>query len=193
MRVEDKKLTIEENPYFEVIGFDYDKYEKYKRQRWFYKLKCKTCGTIFSTRKETIVHKPETVRCPTCHKNRHGVLSVLQYDMKTHYISNAKARGILWNLTDDQFKSLITKRCFYCGSEPQVRKTTTYKENTERVNGIDRIDSSKPYTIENVVPCCIKCNKMKMEFSLNDFKNQIVKIYNHFIKSSTTISKESTL
>lgn len=192
MKVENKQLLIEENPYFDVIGFDYDEYERKGRKRWFYKLKCKTCNTIFTKRKEYIVHNLEKIRCPECHKNRHGILSVLEYDMLVHYKSNARQRGIKWNLTDEQFKYLITQNCYYCGIEPQVRKTTTYKQNKEYVNGIDRIDSHKPYSIDNVVTCCGKCNKMKMELSEEDFKNQIIKIYNHIIKSSTTISKEST-
>ena len=192
MKVENKSLIIEENPYFDVIGFDYNEYEKHGRKRWFYKIKCKKCNTIFTKRKESIVHKPETIRCPNCHKNRHGVLSVLEYDMLNHYKSNARTRNIKWYLTNEQFKNLITQKCYYCGDEPTIRKTTTYKQNAECVNGIDRIDSTKDYTIDNVVPCCIMCNKMKMEIPKEDFKNQIIKIYKHIIKSSTTISKEST-
>ena len=33
---------------------------------------------------------------------------------------------------------------------------------------------------------------MKMDYSIDEFKNKVLDIYNHFIKSSTTISKEST-
>lgn len=192
MKVENKQLVIEENPFFEIIGFDYKEYEKRGRKRWFYILRCKKCGALFTKRKESIVHKPETIRCPECHKNRHGILSVREYDMLIHYKNNARQRGFSWNLTDEQFKYLITQNCHYCGCKPSVRKTTTYKDNINYVNGIDRIDSTKSYTIDNVVTCCIKCNKMKMELSEDEFKEQIVKIYNHFIKSSTTIPKGST-
>ena len=193
MKKENKDLIIEDNPYFNVLEFDYDAYEQSNRKRWFYKLKCKTCGTVFTKRKDAIVYMPDKIRCPKCYKNRHGVLSVLEYDMLTHYKSNARQRNIKWNLTDEQFKNLITQNCHYCGAEPHFRKTTTYKQNKEKVNGIDRINSLDYYHIKNVVPCCMKCNKMKMDLSEKDFRQHIAKIYNHMIKSSTTISQESTL
>ena len=39
---------------------------------------------------------------------------------------------------------------------------------------------------------CKMCNIMKNKFSKEDFINKIKLIYNNYIKSSTTISKEST-
>ena len=63
----------------------------------------------------------------------------------------------------------------------------------EKVNGIDRKDSTKGYSIDNCVPCCPMCNKMKQTFTEEEFLNQIAKIYNKLIsQGSETISKEST-
>ena len=60
-------------------------------------------------------------------------------------------------------------------------------------NGIDRIDSSKGYSVDNCVPCCAKCNYAKHDLSIDDFKNHIEKIYKHlFLESSTTIPAGST-
>ena len=70
-------------------------------------------------------------------------------------------------------------------------KTISYKDKYELVNGIDRLDSSKGYTINNCVPCCSKCNLMKSNFKKEDFLQHISKIYNFSI-SSTTIPKGST-
>lgn len=66
-------------------------------------------------------------------------------------------------------------------------------ECSAHVNGIDRIDSSEGYTLTNVIPCCTKCNRMKLNYTTRDFIDHISKIY-HFmkVKGSTTISKEST-
>lgn len=33
---------------------------------------------------------------------------------------------------------------------------------------------------------------MKLDYSIEEFKNKVLDIYNHFIKSSTTIPKGST-
>lgn len=58
--------------------------------------------------------------------------------------------------------------------------------------GIDRIDSSKDYTLDNCVPCCFICNRIKNKYDLNTFFDKVEKIYLKHIKGSTTISKEST-
>ena len=191
MKVDDKTLNIPENDNFEVVDFDYDEYEKHNRKRWFYKLKCKQCGAIFTKRKENIVHKPDSIVCPNCHDKRHGVLDTLEYDMLIHYKSNARHANRDWTLTDEQFKNLIHSNCHYCGCEPAPRYNGDYKRYIT-ANGIDRVDTNKGYVIENVVPCCRQCNVMKMDYSIEEFKNKVLDIYNHFIKGSTTISKEST-
>ena len=46
-------------------------------------------------------------------------------------------------------------------------------------NGIDRIDNNKGYTIDNIVPCCAKCNYAKGKLTLQEFKELIEGIYNH--------------
>lgn len=47
-------------------------------------------------------------------------------------------------------------------------------------------------SIDNCVPCCGCCNRMKMDLTLPFFLEQIKKIYLNHKESSTTISKEST-
>ena len=36
-------------------------------------------------------------------------------------------------------------------------------------SGLDRVDNSIGYILENVVPCCVTCNSMKMAMSYNEF------------------------
>jgi hypothetical protein len=43
-------------------------------------------------------------------------------------------------------------------------------------NGLDRIDSSKGYTRDNVEPCCVICNTMKWTLSKKDFLKHIALI-----------------
>jgi len=60
-------------------------------------------------------------------------------------------------------------------------------------NGIDRIDSSKGYTIDNCVSCCTECNYAKHEMSVDEYKSFIQRVYNFLIlKGSTTIPEGST-
>lgn len=61
--------------------------------------------------------------------------------------SKAKRRGLSWNLSLEQYAQLVNQPCTYCN-----------EKKIERGVGLDRIDNSKGYEIENVLPCCSNCN-----------------------------------
>ena len=191
MKLLDKTLELE-NDKFKIIGFDNEQYEKNNRKRLYYLIQCKKCDEIFSRRKDCI-HNFENLKCRNCIHNRFGkCLNTLLYNVFIHYKNNAKQRNIDWNLSEAEFKQLITQPCIYCGEIPNITKTSSYKNKTEKITGIDRIDSTKGYSIDNCVSCCGMCNIMKNKFSTEEFLNKIKIIYHNYIKSSTTISKEST-
>jgi hypothetical protein len=98
------------------------------------------------------------------------------------YKASAKRRNLNFCLSKEEFKKLIKENCFYCGKEPcQIKKSK--KGNGEFVyNGLDRIDSSKGYNMNNVVPCCGKCNESKMALSQQEFLSWVERVYNHSIK-----------
>ena len=75
------------------------------------------------------------------------------------------ARGILFEISFDDFCQLINSNCTYCGAE--------------NCRGVDRVDSSKSYTVENSVACCSTCNRMKLDHSLDGFKEHLKKIVKH--------------
>ena len=111
----------------------------------------------------------------------------------------AKERKHDFNLSYDDFISIIKKPCYYCGEPPrpatmdQLKKRGNTQEPTFYYNGIDRIDPNGNYDIHNCVPCCPVCNYMKHTLSKDAFYKQILKIVEHLSLSSTTISKESTV
>ena len=83
------------------------------------------------------------------------------------YKRAAKKRNIEWGLSDDEFKSFWQLSCTYCNDEIETI-------------GIDRVDNSIGYLMENCTSCCSTCNKMKMDLSKDNFINkitQILKIY----------------
>jgi 5-methylcytosine-specific restriction endonuclease McrA len=64
--------------------------------------------------------------------------------------AEAKRHGHDWTLSWEQYEELIRRCCEYCGlSLPEVS------------TGLDRKDSSRGYTPDNVVPCCRECNVAK--------------------------------
>lgn len=94
---------------------------------------------------------------------------------------NARTRGIPMEITKQQFVEAAKQNCYYCGIEPQERKISDVPEWTTpaKLNGIDRIDSSKGYTIDNIVPCCSFCNTAKLNNTTEDFLAAVSRIYNY--------------
>lgn len=80
-----------------------------------------------------------------------------------NYRQNAKARGVTFALTFDQFMAFWQQPCYYCG------------ESILTI-GIDRLDSSQGYTADNIRPCCWVCNRMKLDMSEPIFLAQCQKI-----------------
>ena len=85
------------------------------------------------------------------------------------YQSNATNKGRVFDITEDDFYTITTKPCVYCGGY-----SDTY--NGKPFNGIDRIDSNLGYFIDNCVPCCTTCNRMKMDMAVNDWFDKMKQI-----------------
>lgn len=104
--------------------------------------------------------------------------------------SNNNCRYSDGNISFEDFLILSQKNCYYCGSPPsnnfnKFKNRSTIPEsiiNGEFIyNGLDRIDSTKPHLIDNVVPCCSICNYAKSNLSIDDFKNWLLKISCKFL------------
>lgn len=95
---------------------------------------------------------------------------------------HAAQRGYEWDLSKEQVKEISSKNCHYCGTPPQqVIKAEKGRCVGEYVyNGIDRIDNSKGYFIENCVPCCGTCNHAKDVMRVEAFKRWIKSVHGHW-------------
>lgn len=91
------------------------------------------------------------------------------------YIYGAKKRNIIFKLTFDEVIDITSKNCFYCGVEPNTKLVMGNQIYTH--NGIDRIDNSQGYTLDNVVTCCSLCNYSKKENTLAEWKIWIKRVY----------------
>lgn len=90
------------------------------------------------------------------------------------YASGAAKRNIEFNITLDEFTACVTKPCYYCKA---------YKET--EVLGIDRVDSFKGYSKENILPACETCNSMKKQLSMKEFASHIELLYKNFVSTFT--------
>lgn len=96
------------------------------------------------------------------------------------YKKNAKQRKIQFSLSFKNVMFLTSSKCFYCGSEPETEMKSKRQDDISYFyNGIDRVDNTKGYTLENVVSCCQKCNYLKSNFNQQDFLNRVKNIYEY--------------
>ena len=158
------------------------------KNRIYFLCTCTKCGSKIRMRNDGLLNR-EHESCIKCIGKWRSANFAKMYKDKLpkiirvkyrHFRKAAIDRGIPFNLTLEEANEILCGKCHYCGKEHCL--------------GIDRVDNSKGYDTKNCVPCCGCCNKMKMDLELSFFLDQIKRIYNNLetIKSSTTISKEST-
>jgi len=92
------------------------------------------------------------------------------------YRTTAKKRSRIFQLTREQCEVLFEGNCHLCGNEPQKRKPRKALRHSWAYNGIDRIDSTKGYTIDNVASCCTVCNFLKSNTPHYEFLSHIKRI-----------------
>lgn len=63
-------------------------------------------------------------------------------------------RKLPWELTFEEYVTLLNKTCYYCQKELIGTNTGI---------GLDRIDNRKGYTSSNVLPCCGECNYLRQD------------------------------
>lgn len=78
------------------------------------------------------------------------------------YRRNAATRGLVFNLSKDEFDTITQGECVFCGTSDYI--------------GVDRKDSSMGYIEGNVQSCCTFCNKLKSNFGGEMFLEQVARI-----------------
>lgn len=85
--------------------------------------------------------------------------------------------------------------CFYCGVEKynhsnryknDARMSQEAKDGAEfHYNGIDRIDNSPRHNLQNIVPCCGLCNRIKNDLTFAQFSEWINRIQSFQLAKKT--------
>ena len=107
------------------------------------------------------------------------------------YRGSAIRKGVAFELTKEQMRKLTKLPCHYCGIEPfaaypiSKRRKQLKLRGTYTYNGLDRIDNNKGYSIENVVPCCKRCNRAKFKMTVDEFRDWLTAAYKHFVEPET--------
>lgn len=101
--------------------------------------------------------------------------------VEDRYRWNAKRKGNYYELTREEFRSLIAKNCHYCDALPGNGTDAKY-------SGIDRVDNSVGYIYSNCVPCCKTCNRMKNNLGSVEFFSHIGRMYAHMYSETRWMS-----
>jgi len=147
--------------------------------------KCDDCGAIKSVGFNTLLYRENSqyqktgeTLCSSCANKRMKGKSNSQYkhgnSRYCEYTYNAKRRGFDFNLSIDEFESLTSRACHYCGG------FSSEWDERSRGNGIDRKDSGIGYEADNCVPCCSKCNFVKNSMPYGGFIKYIKRIAERF-------------
>lgn len=111
--------------------------------------------------------------------------------------NGAKSRGLIVEIDLEDFITFSQMPCHWCGKPPYDKRYLYSRRRYSRgedadefayMSGIDRIDSALGYTLTNSVSCCTMCNKMKTDFSAEEFLRKVVEIYEHRTKNGNSSS-----
>jgi len=78
------------------------------------------------------------------------------------YQTSAKMKNLEFTIPLETFLEYVQLPCYYCGIIQE-----------KGFNGLDRLDSSAHYTVENCVGCCEMCNMMKGTISPSVFVHRV--------------------
>lgn len=68
---------------------------------------------------------------------------------------HASKNGVIWEVTREEFETVTAMPCYYC--------------HRPESGGLDRLEPTGPYSMDNVAPCCWMCNRAKNTLSVQQF------------------------
>lgn len=174
------------NRYGRLIVIEYRGNDKHNQSKWLCKCDCGNEVIISGAN----LHSGNSRSCGCLHKERFNDVCRLSTGEASFNAligsikRRAKRRNLEWSLNKEQVKKLTKQDCHYCGIEPQQIISQTGCNGPYIYNGLDRIDNSKGYIIDNVVPCCKFCNQAKSSMTIEQFREWLTRIYKHYIEKS---------
>jgi hypothetical protein len=96
------------------------------------------------------------------------------------YKNRARSKDLRFEISDGDFYALVSQSCHYCGFD-------------DRLVGLDRVEPSGHYTMDNVVPSCGACNFIKRGSDKARFVEKAIAIFSNWkAKLAATETLKST-
>ena len=119
-------------------------------------------------------------RCEARVAYRKKAKHIILGNMFNQYKHSAKKRGYSFELSKNEFSTLVLGNCKYCKRPPfQVKQITTVKRSVWHEGeiliacGIDRVDNTLGYVSGNCVSCCSTCNVAKQSLSIDEWREMV--------------------
>lgn len=139
------------------------RYVETRRKQPFWDCLCTKCGKVYVVGSNSLRNGSKgCFSCKTQPKGREKIRTPEEevlHQVFASYKIGARNRNLSFKLERDLFVKLTQSPCFYCGGGFASYGTTA--EKVVYYNGVDRVDNSKGYLVNNVVPCCKPCNNKK--------------------------------
>ena len=134
------------------------------------KSRCRTC-ILFNAKKNKKVKTPEQ-------KEKNAKVAKVYYTNNLMRIrfnaakDRARKSGLEFTITEELIIDLILRQNYRCAISTVVFDNT----NEKYTPSLERIDSSKGYTVDNVMWVCAMVNYMKNDYTTEDFQDMVMKI-----------------
>jgi hypothetical protein len=140
----------------------------------------KSCGclneSILTLKQKRQGHVRATAKYRKAHPEQYK-----EYSRKSHFTIGArysllkyhsKLRHFDMLLTKEEFGCILKNPCYYCNKSLENESGYGY--------GLDRIDNSKGYAVDNVLPCCGSCNRTRGDrLTVEEMKFVMIKLISY--------------
>lgn len=175
-----KKVNKVGRRYFKLTVIKYIGKDNY---RSIYLCKC-DCGKEVEVMGSHLTHtNNNATKSCGCSKGTYEGKEANYFRLYGKVRGGANGRNLEWRLEYKDFRQLVKLPCYYCGGLHS--NTLTHRDDiryTIKYNGIDRVDNTKGYVINNCVPCCQHCNKAKLTMPQSEFFNWLKRAYIYSVK-----------
>lgn len=130
------------------------------------------CGHEFSCLTQDLTRTAsKNTGCMLCvHKGPRPYLRKRPFEAAYNALCARTKHPVL--ITYEQYAAIAISQpgCHYCGAALSWHTVIQHSRHTKKQTGanLDRKDSSRGYEIDNVVPCCVRCNFGKNRFFTHD-------------------------
>lgn len=147
----------------------------------YYKCICKCGKEVITKRRSLLKNEIKSCGCYTniaikeagFKKRIPDTIDKFLNNLYRRHKNQASYRNYSFTIDREFHKQLVLDKCHYCGRKPYNTLKEKWLLGELKYNGIDRKYNHIGYDKDNLVTCCIFCNKAKNTMNYEEFKKYI--------------------